>query len=83
MSTSTGNDARVESEIESRVLREGYGPGAWHGPDLKAALAEVTPAMALWRPGVGRTTSQRSRCTTRTTCEPSGRRYRGDRRSRS
>jgi hypothetical protein len=40
--------------IESRVLNEGYGSGAWHGPDLKAALADVTPAFAFWRPGAGR-----------------------------
>jgi DinB superfamily len=40
--------------IESRVLSEGYGGAAWHGPDLKAALAEVTPALAFWRPGTGR-----------------------------
>ena len=26
-------DARL-----GRILEEGYGPGAWHGPDLKAAL---------------------------------------------
>jgi hypothetical protein len=40
--------------LESRVLTEGYGPGAWHGSDLKAALAEVKPALAFWRPGAGR-----------------------------
>jgi hypothetical protein len=40
--------------IESRVLNEGYGPGAWHGADLKAALADVTPAAAFWRPAAGR-----------------------------
>jgi len=40
--------------IESRVLSEGYGSGAWHGPDMKAALAEVVPALAFWRPGAGR-----------------------------
>jgi hypothetical protein len=54
MSTSTGNDLIVESRIESRLLQEGYGPGAWHGPDLKAALADVTPASAFWRPAPGR-----------------------------
>jgi hypothetical protein len=31
-------------------LREGYGEGAWHGPDLKAALADVSEATAFWRP---------------------------------
>jgi len=35
----------------TRVLDEGYGPGAWHGADMKAALADVTPAIAFWRPG--------------------------------
>jgi hypothetical protein len=40
--------------IESRVLNEGYGPGAWHGPDLKGALADVEPARAFWRPADGR-----------------------------
>ena len=54
MSTSTENDVLATRGVESRVLREGYGPGAWHGPDLKAALADVTPALAFWRPGPGR-----------------------------
>jgi len=35
-------------------LNEGYGPGAWHGPDLKAALADVTADLAFWRPANGR-----------------------------
>ena len=39
---------------DARVLAEGYGPGAWHGPDLKAALAGVTAEVALWRPAPGR-----------------------------
>lgn len=39
---------------ESRVLSEGYGPGAWHGADLKAALTDVDPALAFWRPAPGR-----------------------------
>jgi DinB family protein len=38
----------------TRVLAEGYGPGAWHGPDLKAALADVSADTALWRPASGR-----------------------------
>ena len=54
MSTSTEKVVTVEPGVESRVLREGYGPGAWHGPDLKAALADVTSALAFWRPGPGR-----------------------------
>jgi DinB superfamily len=44
----------MEVGIESRILNEGYGPGAWHGADLKAALADVTPALAFWRPAAGR-----------------------------
>ena len=54
MSTSTAAGSSIRSGMESRVLREGYGPGAWHGPDLKAALADVTPAVAFWRPAAGR-----------------------------
>lgn len=54
MSTSTENDVSVESGVESRLLREGYGPGAWHGPDLKAALGDVTAALAHWRPAPDR-----------------------------
>jgi DinB family protein len=41
------------NEME-RVLREGWGDGAWHGPDLKAALADVTPELAFRRPTPGR-----------------------------
>jgi hypothetical protein len=39
---------------DARILREGYGEGAWHGPDLKAALADVTDTNAFWRPAPGR-----------------------------
>jgi len=52
MSTTTtgpGNHARA-----ARIINEGYGTGAWHGPDLKAALADVTGEMAFARPGTGR-----------------------------
>jgi DinB family protein len=34
-----------------RILREGYGPGAWHGADFKAAIADVSDATAFSRPG--------------------------------
>jgi hypothetical protein len=40
--------------LQSRVLDEGYGPGAWHGPDLKAALADVSAVLAYARPAPGR-----------------------------
>ena len=38
----------------ARLLNEGYGTGAWHGPDLKAALGGVAGDEAFWRPGAGR-----------------------------
>jgi hypothetical protein len=40
--------------MEARILQEGYGPGAWHGPDLKAAVADVDGSLAFWRPAKGR-----------------------------
>src|SRR6266550_3270477 len=50
MSTTTADNPAVSA----RILAEGYGPGAWHGPDLKAALADISPQAALWRPAPGR-----------------------------
>ena len=40
--------------VLARTLEEGYGPGAWHGPDLKAAIEDVDPNLAFWRPAVER-----------------------------
>jgi hypothetical protein len=37
----------------NRILSEGYGPGAWHGADIKAAIADVTAAQAFERPKRG------------------------------
>jgi DinB superfamily len=54
MSTTTKNAPAIDAGLSTRLLQEGYGPGAWHGPDLKAALADVTPALAFWRPAPGR-----------------------------
>ena len=54
MSTSTEHEQSSQLRLASRVLQEGFGPGAWHGPDLKAALADVTSSLALWRPAAGR-----------------------------
>jgi hypothetical protein len=54
MSTSMEYESASAAGVASRVLQEGFGPGAWHGPDLKAALADVTPALAFWRPASGR-----------------------------
>ena len=56
--TTTINETAVPSELAARwtarVLQEGYGPGAWHGADLKAALADVPAALAFGRPASGR-----------------------------
>ena len=54
MSTSTEHEQISQLRLTSRVLQEGFGPGAWHGPDLKAALADVTAPLAFWRPGAAR-----------------------------
>lgn len=51
---STNTITNTTHGIESRVLNEGYGPGAWHGADLKAALSDVDPSRAFWRPAAGR-----------------------------
>jgi hypothetical protein len=56
MNTTTSTNPAVPAGLESRVLNEGYGPGAWHGADLKAALAGVTPTLAFWQPAAGRHT---------------------------
>jgi hypothetical protein len=50
----TAIKSAVDPSVKARLLEEGYGPGAWHGPDLKAALADVTSPAAFWRPGPGR-----------------------------
>lgn len=54
MSTTTTDNTAAAGGLESRLLREGYGDGAWHGPDLRTALSDVTPPTAFWRPGPGR-----------------------------
>lgn len=44
----------ADTTLLTRVLTEGYGPGAWHGPDLRAALEGVSSEAALRRPAPGR-----------------------------
>jgi DinB superfamily len=44
----------LDVRVHARVLEEGYGPGAWHGADLRAAFADVTPELAFRRPAPGR-----------------------------
>jgi uncharacterized damage-inducible protein DinB len=38
----------------TRILEEGYGPGAWYGSDLRAAVSDVPAAQAFKRPSKGR-----------------------------
>ncbi|MGA9883145.1 MAG: DinB family protein [Candidatus Acidiferrales bacterium] len=37
-----------------RIIDEGFGRQAWHGPEMKAAISDVTPERAFWRPAPGR-----------------------------
>jgi hypothetical protein len=53
MGTKTVLD-RTSGQVLSRTLAEGYGPGAWHGADFKAAIADVTEETAFRRPAKGR-----------------------------
>jgi hypothetical protein len=46
--------AGIPAATFNRVLDEGYGPGAWYGSDLRAAISDVGPATAFRRPGEGR-----------------------------
>jgi DinB superfamily len=39
----------LTAAVLARTLEEGYGPGAWHGPDLKAALEDVDSESAYWK----------------------------------
>ena len=52
--TKTPVPAGLDLRVLQRIHEEGYGPGAWHGPDLRAALADVGEKDAFWRPAPGR-----------------------------
>lgn len=54
MKTKTVVPEGIDGQVLTRLIEEGYGPGAWHGADLRAALAEVPAALAFWRPNAGR-----------------------------
>jgi hypothetical protein len=54
MTTATRPGIELDPAYLSRMLAEGYGPGAWHGPDLAAALSDVTSETAFKRPTPGR-----------------------------
>jgi hypothetical protein len=51
---STHTTETTSAGLLSRTLAEGYGPGAWHGADLKAALADVDEKQAFTRPSADR-----------------------------
>ena len=40
----------LTTSVLTRTLEEGYGPGAWHGADMKAAIGDVDGELAFWRP---------------------------------
>jgi hypothetical protein len=52
--TRTPSPTGLPADTFNRILDEGYGPGAWYGSDLRAAIADVTPATAFRRPAEGR-----------------------------
>lgn len=54
MTNSASTATRFGSDVLGRILEEGYGAGAWHGPDLAAALSDVLPETAFRRPAPGR-----------------------------
>jgi hypothetical protein len=54
ISAKTAIPDRLDPRVLTRILEEGYGPGAWHGSDLRAAITDVSPELAYWRPAPGR-----------------------------
>jgi hypothetical protein len=56
MSSTTKTDipSGLDARVLTRILEEGYGPGAWHGNDIKAAIEDVKAENAFSRPGPGR-----------------------------
>jgi hypothetical protein len=54
LESTTASPAVVPETILTRILDEGYGPGAWYGSDVRAAIAEVTATDAFRRPAQGR-----------------------------
>ena len=53
-STKTATPAGLPPGTLNRILDEGYGPGAWYGSDLRAAVGDVTAEAAFKRPAKGR-----------------------------
>jgi hypothetical protein len=52
--TKTPTPTGLPAATFNRILDEGYGPGAWYGSDLGAAVRETSAADAFTRPAKGR-----------------------------
>jgi len=46
--------AALDTTTLLRILQEGYGPGAWHGADMRAAIADLDARAAFRRPAARR-----------------------------
>ena len=51
--TKTPTPKGLPSSAFNRILDEGYGPGAWYGSDMRAAVGAVKKAIAFTRPAKG------------------------------
>jgi hypothetical protein len=54
MARTTVSAETVASAILDRIVTDGYGGPAWHGPELKGAIADIPAAAAYKRPAKGR-----------------------------
>ena len=52
--TKTATPTGLPAATFTRILEEGYGPGAWYGSDLRASIGDVSAAAAFKRPAKGR-----------------------------
>ena len=52
--TKTPTKTSLPPAVLNRILDEGYGPGAWYGSDLRAAVGDVKKATAFSRPAKSR-----------------------------
>ena len=64
-STKTPTPTGLPAATFNRILDEGYGPGAWYGSDLRAALAEVTAGGGVQAAGRRPSQHRRSRAAPR------------------
>jgi hypothetical protein len=53
-SATSTSPSGTDPNAYARILGEGYGSGAWHGPDLATALSDVTRETAFRRVSAGR-----------------------------